>query len=189
VFLYAHFEGFFQFALMHYIKTINDQDISCSQANNHLVTATINEVFKALRDDSAKCSFFRAHAPDDSKLHRTFREIQFIENSAEIFSSKVHIKSGSVDLESNLSPIVVKKNLYKLGLPYELDKEIETNLNKLLGIRNKIAHGERRDGVSQSEYEGFESAVLQTVSQTMVDLTKACTDRLFLKEEFRYASA
>ncbi|OOW10247.1 MULTISPECIES: MAE_28990/MAE_18760 family HEPN-like nuclease [Acinetobacter] len=185
VFLYAHFEGFFQFALSHYIKTVNDQSIPCAQANTHLVSATIHDVFKALRDDSAKCSYFKAHAPEDTKLHRFFREIQFVENSTEIYSTKVQIKITSVDLESNLSPLVFKKNLYKLGLPHEIDRDIEVNLNKLLGIRNKIVHGERRDGVNRNDYEGFELSVAQTVSQTMINLTKSCVEKLFLKEEFR----
>ena len=91
----------------------------------------------------------------------------------------------SVDLESNLSPLVFKKNLYKLGLPHEIDRDIEVNLNKLLGIRNKIVHGERRDGVNRTEYEGFELSVAKTVSQTMINLTKSCVEKLFLKEEFR----
>src|SRR5690606_31936679 len=111
VFLYAHFEGFFQFALTHYIKTINDQNIPCSKANTRLISATLTNVFKALRDDNAKCDFFRTDAPDDTKLHRFFRENQFIENSSNILSRIVNIESTSIDLESNLSPVVVKKNL------------------------------------------------------------------------------
>lgn len=185
VFLYAHFEGFFQFSLNHYIKTINDQQIPCNQANSHLVTATINDVFQALRSDTAKCSFFKAQAPDDNKLHRFFREIQFVENTSDIYTSIVKIGSSSIDLESNLKPIVLKKNLYKLGLPHEIDKEIESNLNKLLAIRNKIAHGERRDGINKEEYEKFEQSVQLTVSNTMVDLTTACNDKIFLKEQYR----
>lgn len=129
VFLYAHFEGFFQFALTHYIKTINDQMIPCSKANTHLISATLTSVFKALRDDNAKCDFFRIDAPEDVKLHRFFRETQFIENSSSILSRIVSIETTSIDLESNLSPVVVKKNLYKLGLPYQLDKEIEGHLS------------------------------------------------------------
>ena len=188
VFLYAHFEGFFQFALTHYIKTINDQDILCSQANSHLISATLTSVFKALRDDNAKCDFFKGHAPDDTKLHRFYRETQFIENSSSIFSRKVKIETTSIDLESNLSPVVVKKNLYKLGLPHELDKEIEGHLTKLKNIRNKIAHGERKEGVEAKEYEGFETSVMRTISTTMSNLTQACNEKLFLQEEFRAVS-
>lgn len=185
VFLYAHFEGFFQFALTHYVKTINDQDILCSQANSHLISATLTSVFKALRDDNAKCDFFKTHAPDDTKLHRFYREIQFIENSSNIFSRKVKIEITSIDLESNLSPVVVKKNLYKLGLPHDIDKEIEGHLSKLKNIRNKIAHGERKEGVERKEYEDFEKSVLAIISNTMANLTKACIEKLFLQEEFR----
>lgn len=188
VFLYAHFEGFFQFALTHYIKTINDQNIPCSKANTHLISATLTNVFKALRDDNAKCDFFRTDAPDDTKLHRFFRENQFIENSSNILSRIVNIESTSIDLESNLSPVVVKKNLYKLGLPYQLDKEVEGHLIKLKNIRNKIAHGERKDGVIAREYEGFETSVMKIISSTMRDLTQACNEQLFLQEEFRTLS-
>ncbi|KQQ76284.1 MAE_28990/MAE_18760 family HEPN-like nuclease [Acinetobacter sp. Leaf130] len=185
VFLYAHFEGFFQFALTHYVKTINDQNIPCSIANTHLISATLTSVFKALRDDNAKCDFFRSDAPDDNKLHRFFRETQFIENSSNILSRIVTIEMTSIDLESNLSPVVVKKNLYKLGLPYQLDKEVEGHLLKLKNIRNKIAHGERKDGVSAKDYEGFESSVMRTITLTMSILTLACNDKLYLQEAYR----
>lgn len=185
VFLYAHFEGFFQFALTHYVKTINDQQIPCSKANTHLISATLTSVFKALRDDNAKCDYFRSDAPDDSKLHRFFRETQFIENSSNILSQIVCIETTSIDLESNLSPVVVKKNLYKLGLPYQLDREVEGHLLKLKNIRNKIAHGERKDGVSTTDYESFETAVLRTISSTMANLTLACNNKLYLQESFR----
>lgn len=185
VFLYAHFEGFFQFALTHYIETINEQNIPCSQANTHLISATLNSVFKALRDDNAKCEYFKNDAPDDTKLHRFYRENQFLENSSDIFSKYVQIQTTAIDLESNLSPVVVKKNLYKLGLPYHLDREVEGHLLRLKNIRNKIAHGERKDGVRSSEYEGFENSVLRTISSTMANLTSACNDKLYLNESHR----
>ncbi|MCY1161784.1 HEPN [compost metagenome] len=185
VFLYAHFEGFFQFALTHYIETINDQNIPCSQANTHLISATLSGVFKALRDDNAKCDFFRNDAPEDTKLHRFYRENQFIENSSDIFSRCVQIQTTCIDLESNLSPVVFKKNLYKLGLPYELDREVEGHLLRLKNIRNKIAHGERKEGVNINEYEGFENSVIRTITSTMANLTVACNDKLYLNESFR----
>lgn len=185
VFLYAHFEGFFQFALTHYIETINDQNIPCSKANTHLISATLTNVFKALREDNAKCDFLRKDAPNDHKLHRFFRENQFIENSSDIFSRKVEIKATYIDLESNLSPIVVKKNLYKLGLPYSLDHEVEGHLLRLKNIRNKIAHGERKEGVDALEYQGFENSVIRTITYTMANLTSACNDKLYLQENFR----
>lgn len=185
VFLYAHFEGFFQFALTHYIETINDQSIPCSQANTHLISATLTSVFKALRDDNAKCDFFKNEAPDDTKLHRFYRENQFIENTSDIFSRCVEIQTTAIDLESNLSPVVVKKNLYKLGLPYQLDREVEGHLLRLKNIRNKIAHGERKEGVTSAEYEGFENSVIRTITSTMANLTLACNDKLYLNEAFR----
>ncbi|HCV3141114.1 TPA: hypothetical protein OV568_003602 [Acinetobacter baumannii] len=185
VFLYAHFEGFFQFALTHYIETLNDQNIPCSQANTHLISATLTNVFKALRDDNAKCDFFKSDAPDDKQLHRFFREVQFIENSNDIFSKIVTINAACIDLESNLSPVVVKKNLYKLGLPYHLDRDVEGHLMKLKNIRNKIAHGERKEGVSITEYESFEKSVLKTITSTMANLTVACNDKLYLQEQYR----
>lgn len=185
VFLYAHFEGFFQFALTHYIETINDQNIPCSHANTHLISATLSSVFKALRDDNAKCDFFKSDAPDDTKLHRFYRENQFIESSSDIFSRCVEIQTTAIDLESNLSPVVVKKNLYKLGLPYQLDRDVEGHLLRLKNIRNKIAHGERKEGVSSAEYEGFENSVIRTITSTMASLTLACNDKLYLNETFR----
>jgi hypothetical protein len=77
--LYAHFEGFFQFALAHYIKAINTRAPMCRDAQPALAASTMSEVFRELRNPDSKCNEFRHTLPDDSKLHRFARDKEFVE--------------------------------------------------------------------------------------------------------------
>lgn len=151
--LYAHFEGFCVFALRHFVRAVNSSGISCRDAQPAIGAATLSVEFAALRDPSSKCDEFRRTLPDDSKLHCLSREREFLERLHSFTGKLVAIPDEVVDSESNLKPIVLRKNLYRLGLPHDLFASIEGNVHDLLKIRNKIAHGELRSGVDDVTFE------------------------------------
>jgi hypothetical protein len=152
LFLYAHFEGFTKFALSLYIRAVNNERLTCNQISFALAAACLTDVFHALRDPQRKSDLFRRELPDDSSLHRIARDIEFFENTSKINNRIVEIPDKIIDPESNLTPSVLKKNLFRIGLPHGLFDGLKEVINRLLGYRNSIAHGEAKSGIRESDY-------------------------------------
>ena len=178
--LYSHFEGYCKFALSLYVSAVNDEGLVCSQVNSAIVAASLHDILVKLRDGSGKAPEFRNALPDDAKLHSFARDREFVERSAEIMSRRVKLPSEIVNTESNLKPVVLRKNLYRLGLPYEPFEEHEPLINKLLELRNKIAHGESKAGINKTDYDDLWSGVIKTMSNITRDITKAFDEKSFL---------
>lgn len=138
---YAHLEGFCKFALNSYVAALNSMRLACHDASTAVVAATLSALFKALRNPDSKHPAFAKSLPDDSKLHLAFREQAFVEGVNEILQSDVSLPDTLVDSESNLSPVVLKKNLFRVGLEYLAVDQWASDMNRLLGVRNAIAHG------------------------------------------------
>jgi hypothetical protein len=159
--LYAHFEGFCKFAFDLYRTTINGEQVACSDASPAIAAAGWARLFKELRDPATRCAEFKHALPDDSKLHRFARDREFMERSVEFNRLPITIPDDFVDTESNLKPVVLRKILYRLGLPHDQFSQHERSIDRLLGIRNKISHGESRSGVSARDYEELRTIVFQ----------------------------
>lgn len=178
--LYSNFEGFCKFALNLYLSAINAEDIECRHASYAIAAASLSDVFYALRDSNAKAKEFKSELPDDTKLHRFARDREFIERASEVMSRKVNIPDSVVDMESNLKPIVLRKNLYRLGLPYEQFSHLETDIGMLLNVRNKIAHGETKAGVKGKVYDNLRDSAFRVMNGVVLEITKAASEKLFL---------
>ena len=163
VLLYAHLEGFCVFALRHFARAINDEAIQVKDASFAVAAAGCADVFAALRDPNTKCSLFRNTLPEEGKLHRFARDQEFVERMADFKSEVVQIDDGVVDSESNLKPLVLRKNLFRLGLPHDLFKELDGTIHRLLELRNKIAHGERKEGIPDDEFATLRNAVIEVM--------------------------
>ncbi len=182
VMLYAHFEGFWKAAFSIYLKAINQECIPCKEAIEQIVAASMSDLFSALSDPNSKCSFFRRPAPDDTKLHRFARHSEFAARIEDAFSSVVSIPIDDVvDTESNLTPIVVRKNLFRLGFSHDEFKSEEGTINELLRRRNDIAHGSSRQGVPLDSYFSLESSVFGVMKRVVVLIFDSLRERRFQK--------
>jgi hypothetical protein len=179
--LYAHFEGFCKFALLHYVSAVNSTGITCREANNALVAASLAEMFQELRNPDKKSSIFRADLPDDAKLHRFARDREFVERAADFYSTNVNIPDGVVDTESNLKPIVLRKNLYRLGFQHDQFETIEGKIHWLLEDRNKISHGELKSGVQVTRYEKLREAAFLIMNTIKSDVMRALENKEYLR--------
>jgi hypothetical protein len=141
--IYSHVEGYCKFSLLTYVGWLNSAGLKCEQVAYPLVAATLSKVFAALRDPSSKHDFFRNVLPLDSTLHLVAREQAFVERCSEMFIKDVNIPDRVVDTKSNVTPELLMKMLYLLGMNYREVEPHSANLSKLLGIRNAIAHGDR----------------------------------------------
>jgi hypothetical protein len=179
--LYAHFEGFCKFALSLYVNSINRSGITCADATFAIAAASLSDLFKALRNPEKKIPEFRHSLPDDTTLHRFGREREFVERTAEFATRPVSVADDVVDTESNLKPVVLRKNLYRLGFPPDQFAEHEGRINQLLEYRNKISHGEMQAGLNRNKYDALRAAVYEVMNEIKLQVMKALQDRAFLR--------
>lgn len=184
--LYAHFEGFCKFALSLYCSAVNRARIQCEQADFALVAASLAEVFRDLRNPEKKSDVFRHSLPDDRKLHIFDREREFVQRSADLMRRTVEIPDSVVDTESNLTPTVLSKNLFRLGFRHDAFERWHGDINKLLEFRNKIAHGEMRSGVNQKAYSDLRGSVDRVMTGITVVVIRSLENGDYLRTESLY---
>lgn len=139
---YAHIEGFTKFALITYAEVINALKLPCHQAALPLVAATLNRLFAALRDVNTKHPLFR-DAPNDHDVQLVARHRDFIEQYELAMDEIVQIPDSAIDTGANLNARMLKRALFQLGLNVPALAMHHDTINRLLGERNAIAHGDR----------------------------------------------
>jgi hypothetical protein len=159
VVLYAHFEGYCVFALQHYLAAVNAARILCRDTTPALVAGAWERVFRAMEHADQKCKVFRQSLPNDVRLHRHWRRRHFVESIEEFYELPVDLNEDIIDAESNLKPEVLERNLFILGLDHTFVEPHFETIHNLLGRRNRVAHGEDRRGIPETEYEQYESSV------------------------------
>jgi hypothetical protein len=164
VMLYSHFEGFAKIALLIYLRAVNNAKLECDVLNDALVAAALGPLFNQVTSGS-KHSMFRRLLPEDPGLHATARRIDFLSSLPEVFSRTAVIDDRIVDTGSNLRTIVLKKNLYQLGLDETLVESHRVDLDRLVEDRNDLAHGVKRDGPTSQDYEKIRTSTLESLTQ------------------------
>jgi hypothetical protein len=163
---YAHLEGFCKFALLAYAGAVNALALPCRDAAVPVLAASLGDIFAALRNPNSKAPEFRNGLPNDQELHMLWRERTFIEAYEGILGRTVEIPDHVIDTKANLSTVVLKRNLYQLGLDYPAVDQHRGAIDRLLGVRNAIAHGDglrvpKADHIR--EYTAATFAVMQFV--------------------------
>lgn len=184
VMLYAHFEGFWKAAFSIYLSEVNRMALSCGVAADSIVAASMGELFQSLNDPNKKNTFFRSSAPDDTSLHRFSRHAEFAGRLHDVLSHNVDIPIDLVlDTESNLTPTVVRKTLYRMGFDHEEFKNDEGTVNELLRRRNNIAHGSARSGVRVAAYRTLESSVLGIMQRVVTFIFESLDNQRYLRPQ------
>lgn len=180
--IYAHLEGFCKFALLAYVAAVNSVGIQCAEASYPIAAASLSRVFAALRNPSSKHDAFRRSLPDDTQLHLAAREHEFVEEYEAIVQRRIGIPDVLVDTKSNLSPAVLKKIMFQLGLEYPAIETHESNMNKLLGIRNAIAHGDRLKIPTDEQIEAYSNTAFVIMRYLQGEIFDALKNRHYLRQ-------
>jgi hypothetical protein len=178
---YSHLEGFCKFALTAYLSAINAMNLSIEEASSAIVAASMTEIFAALRHPQTKHEFFANALPDDTKLHLVAREREFIENFQSALLRPVKLSDDLIDTESNLKPIVLMKNLYKLGLDFKSVTAHSGNVHKLLNVRNAIAHGDTLRIPKEEEIDNYVATTFGVMSFVQREIHAALQHGAFRK--------
>jgi hypothetical protein len=182
VVLYAHFEGFCLFAMRHYVVAVNAAKTSCSEATSAVVAGAWTPQFIAVTTGDEKCKVFKSALPDDKYLHLHWRRRHFVEQVDEFLAQPVSVPDDVIDSDSNLSSIVLKRNLFVVGLDHNFVEPHAGDIDGLVGHRNRIAHGETRSGVKADVYEKYESAVWDVCYNLVDFVTAAFRDRAYQRK-------
>jgi hypothetical protein len=178
---YAHVEGYAKFAMLAYVSALNGMGIRCAEATFPVAAASLARVFAALRNPNSKHEVFKNRLPDDAHLHLAAREQVFIEKYETIVGRRVKIPDEVVDTASNLSADILKKMLFRLGLPYPVVDSHSSNINRLLGIRNAIAHGDRLKVPTDKELMDFTSSAFAIMKFLQDEIYSALKGQIYLK--------
>ena len=176
---YAHLEGFCKFSLIAYTSAINALKLSCRDATTALVAASLGKVFAALRDVNSKHPEFGRKLPDDRELHLLARERAFIEGYESIVAQHVEIPDRLVDTKSNLNSMLLRKNLYQLGLDYPIVDRHRTNIDMLLGVRNAIAHGDALKVPTQRDVQNYTAAAFEVMRFIQDEIYRALREERY----------
>lgn len=180
---YAHFEGFCRFALLSYSSAINAMKLPCKDACTPLVSSSLKRVFMALRNVDNKHAELDRLLPNDKDLHMLSRERSFVENYENIVLEIVEIPDNVVDTGSNLNSGNLKKNLYKLGLDYPKVEPHKGKIDKLLGIRNAIAHGDSLKSPKKTEVSEYTETAMTLMKIVQTEIYEALKRQTYLKAE------
>lgn len=184
VMLYAHFEGACKAFLMIYVDGLNRSSLLVEEASPAIAAATLDDVFRELRNPNKKCQIFNKDLPEEGKLHRFARDRDFVEALPSLVSRNVTIKAEQVvDTESNLKPVVLRKMLYRLGLDPDMARPWAGTINELLNRRNSIAHGMGHEGVDENTYDRLERNVYQVIEQLVDAISEAIQNEIYLRQE------
>ena len=179
--LYSHFEGYCKFALQHYARILNSAGVRCRDCTYALAAATLALAFEGLGDTQRKNPLYGRQLPDDAALHRFAREREFLEKIDEFGNRALEIPDEVIDTESNLKPAVLRAALYRLGLDPNQFEDIYSDVGKLEGLRNSIAHGATKQGVDDKTYSDYERAAVRVMEKIADDIMEALRTKAYLK--------
>lgn len=184
VMLYSHYEGFCATALQIYIKAINDLSLKRKELNHYLVACSFSKEFDAYEDQKLKPrhyrEIFKNKLPKEAKLHRFARQVDFVKNIDSFWDQPGVIPDNIINTESNLWPVVLKKLLYRLGLPQDYFENEEGIISELVSRRNGIAHGSTKEGFDERMYKRMEESVFRILNVTIQLIMDALKQKNYL---------
>lgn len=88
---------------------------------------------------------------------------------------------NDLDLESNLTPKVLKRVCTSLDLPVLIDSQSDENdLNILLRFRNNIAHGDRRMPIGLQRLDQLSKLAVKLITVAAVSISDAKKSKIWL---------
>jgi len=184
VLLYAHFEGYCKFSLKCYVSYINRETPRLSEIKHGLLSACMEEAFKKLTNDQYKPVHMRRDGKEDKKLQTTGRRKEFLTNYDQTISGVARINEDiCIDTESNLWAHILENLLFKLDLDYDIVDRHESEINRLLLLRNAYAHGDKRQLPSVADYKIYRESVFELMRHLREEITSSFDQKAYLREE------
>ncbi len=122
--IYAHWEGYVVSSLRLLLDHLNKLQLKPNDVNTKLIVIGLGRAYNSL---SGKQSF-------DQK-------VDFTVKFKELFDKAIKFKKD-IDTKSNLNSKVLKELCNMFGFSFEEFNSVTVDIDRIVNIRNKIAHGE-----------------------------------------------
>ncbi|MEQ4624768.1 MAE_28990/MAE_18760 family HEPN-like nuclease [Providencia manganoxydans] len=162
--IYAHWEGFVVDALKIMLKHLNGLNLKYSVLPTKLIVLSIGDSYKSL---SGKQSFSQ--------------RIEFTDKFKSLFNSVVTFKT-KVETKSNLKSNVFKELCDIFGFNEQPYCEYLKNVDRLVHIRNSIAHGENNILPTLENITLYIDSVQKCSDLLLIDIENYLLEERFLIE-------
>lgn len=163
--IYAHWEGFVVDSLKLLLAHLNKLNLYPSQTPIHLLVLSLGDSYKTL---SGKQSFTQ--------------RISFTEKFGQLLQLKIKFQT-KVDTKSNLKSNILNEICTMFGLDYEKFIPLAPDIDRLVSVRNSIAHGENSYVLDKSNIEKYITAVRDAIDILLNEInTFLETERYKLQE-------
>jgi hypothetical protein len=180
VMLYAHLEGFSKFALEQYATTINNEQVPVLKAKKELSAACLAADFRGYRTADPGDQ----RDPEGSRARQVAKDAELIERILTLQNAVIRLDVDSVtSADSNLSSVVLHRNLTMLGLDRVEFYRFASTMRGLLNYRNNIAHGQTVNVPSDSSFLRLEDRIFDLCESLMRSIYEAVRDEEYLRLE------
>ncbi len=163
--IYANWEGFVVSSLKMLLSHLNSLNLTPIQIPTRLVVVGLGDTYKTL---SGKQSFEQ--------------RCSFTDRFNELLSNTVKFKT-KVETKSNLHSGVLKELCQMFDFKYERFKDLTSTLDRLVQVRNCIAHGENSILPSQQNIEDYISAVKSAIDILLEEIDIFLTQECYLHKQ------
>lgn len=149
-FLYAHWEGYCKTTFNYIREFIGKKELKTSEIKNSLLTFSLDHVYDRLKGKSGfsqKCDFTSL----------------FINN----LNNSVAMKN-SINTKSNLNFEVLTGIFQIFGMDIEPIQIYKSDLDRLVVIRNSIAHGQNSYIITEEQFEKYSNFVTELIDTILI---------------------
>lgn len=183
---YAHLEGFARNAFSIYVNAVNERRLLADEAHPHLFASALIPEFDALRR-GANPEQAPNNEPDSEHGRLTKRalvQVEFVQKLRDMGEKPLSINvESAVSMEMNFGSDVLRRTLYRLGIPEEeVARTYYNSLEFVRKMRNDIAHGSRRERIPPGEFEAHQRKCEAFMGELVRLITMAIGSEWFRKQ-------
>ena len=160
--IYAHWEGFVVSSLKVLIEHLNTLELKPNHIPTNLVVVGLGDAYKSL---SGKQSFDQ--------------RIDFTNKFNDIFEASVKFKN-KIDTKSNLKSKVLEELCKMFGFNFDNFVDCTSDINRLVNIRNSIAHGENSVILDIDNITKYMNSVNNAIDILLAEIEKFLEDKQYL---------
>lgn len=161
--IYAHWEGFVVAAYKITFEYLNRKSLNPKQISSKLLTYANKDSYDSLKGKhsfSQKCDF-------------TNKFLKNLEKEIKI--------TGKVDTKSNLKFKVLVELLEIFDIDFKVFEPYKDRINKLVDVRNAIAHGENSIKITYGDVEEYVSIITDMMDKLIIELLKYINQEKYMK--------
>ncbi|NES22394.1 MAG: hypothetical protein F6K41_26615 [Symploca sp. SIO3E6] len=162
--LYAHYEGFCQFAWDLYLDELQKASVKRKDCKDEIARLSLQKQFKSLKGDLSPESLWNFGQTDFRAMLEENLDFQI-----------------KLETQSNLYPQLFKENSLKVCLNCNLIDQYEIEIRGLVKRRNDIAHGQKMLIKDLKEYKKYEDAALEVMHELAIEIVDCLDNKLYLK--------